>query len=94
MGFRVTIVDSDSGKIVHEFDNARSIIGAIGDDKGVHALTCLKCNPITLYSTISGVQEMLIKLNQDHPELEMIAQLKNLADKIDKSGIFGNKSGD
>lgn len=74
-GFKITIVDNSTGKVLVDYAEAKAIVGAISANGGTHSIGFTRCNSLTLAQNIGGCQKVIAEFIEENPELNFVAQM-------------------
>ena len=82
MSYKVTITNNENGKVLVDDENAVAIVGAIGNVQGTCSIGFIDCDAISLRDAISEAEDIISKIKNEVPAVDVLLQLKAMADKI------------
>ena len=82
MSFKITITDNTDGKVLVNEENAIAIIGAIANGKNIRNIGFISCNAVNLEKTINEAEEVISKIKNEHPEVEVLSNLRGIFKKV------------
>lgn len=83
MSMRVTIVDNKTGDVLVDDTDVKAIIGAFALEDNIRGVQLLRCSSLTLTATVDALQNILQKVSEEHPEILIIGQMKDLMKKLE-----------
>ena len=82
MSYKVTIANNETGAVLINEENAVAIVGAIGNVQGTCSIGFIDCDANSLRDAISEAEDIISKIKNEVPAVDVLLQLKAMADKI------------
>lgn len=74
-GFKVLVIDNETGREVVNEPRAVGFLGVIGNDEGTRSVCRTKCDGIKTVQMIGEMQNLLMRIQEGHPELDALAAM-------------------
>ncbi len=79
-GFKVLVIDNETGEEIVNEPRAVGFLGVVGNDKDMHSVCRMRCGGIKTVQMIGATQELLAQILKEHPEFDALAALIAMAD--------------
>lgn len=101
MSLSVKIIDNDNGRVLIDEPESVAVAGVVavrGDEhvpQKVHGtrvgnFSYFRCDPVTIYHCLEGLQRTIITIQQRNPNIEKMGELLDLFSKMEKIGETEN----
>lgn len=74
-GFKVLVIDNETGEEIVNEPRAAGFLGVIGNDEDMHSVCQMRCDGLKTVQMIGGMQNLLMQIQKGHPELDALAAL-------------------
>ena len=79
-GFKVLVIDNETGREIVNEPRAVGFLGVTGNDKNMKSVCQMKCDRIKTVQMIGKMQDLLAQILENHPEFDALATLIAMAD--------------
>lgn len=80
-GFKVLLIDNETGEEIVNEPRAVGFLGVVGNDKNMKSVCQMKCGGIKTVQMIGKMQELLAQILEKRPEFDALAALIAMADE-------------
>lgn len=80
-GFKVLVIDNETGKEIVNEPRAVGFLGVVGNDEDMHSVCQMRCGGIKIVQMIGATQELLAQILKEHPEFDALAAAIAMAGK-------------
>ena len=87
MSYKVTITDNETGEVLVNEENAVVIVGAIGNEQGTRSIGFTACDAISLGDAISMAENIISKIKNAVPIVDVLLQSKAMEDKTKANNV-------
>lgn len=79
-GLKVLVVDNETGEEIVNEPCAAGFLGVVGNAEDMHSVCRMRCDGIKTVQMIGEMQNLLMQILEDHPELDALAAAIEKAD--------------